>query len=82
MTLAVVNRRQDADVVVALQLDGAQARGTRAYIITGACPDAQNTFANPDAVSTRILNFGVRRSQWGYRFPKHSISWLEFELEA
>ena len=52
MTLAVVNRHKDADLVATLQLDGAQARGTRAYIITGAGPDAQNTFERPDAVTT------------------------------
>ena len=82
VTLAVVNRHKDADLVATLQLDGAQARGTRAYIITGASPDAQNTFENPDAVTTRQLNFQGSGSHRDYRFPKHSISWLEFELEA
>jgi alpha-N-arabinofuranosidase len=82
LTLAVVNRHKDADLVAALQLDGAHARGTRAYIITGATPDAQNTFENPDAVATRQLDFEVRGSHWDYRFPRHSISWLEFELES
>jgi alpha-N-arabinofuranosidase len=82
LTLAVVNRHKDADFVAALQLDGVHARGTQAHIITGAGPDAQNTFENPDAVATRQLDFEVRGSHWAYRFPKHSISWLEFELES
>jgi alpha-N-arabinofuranosidase len=81
LTLAVVNRHKDADLVANLQLDGAHARGKRAYLITGATPDSQNTFENPDAVATRELNFEVRGSHCEYRFPKHSISWLEFELE-
>src|SRR6266851_9027027 len=82
VTLAVVNLHKDADLVANIQLDGARARGTRAYIITGAGPDAQNTFGNPDAVTTRQLIFEVRGQHWEYRFPKHSISWLEFELES
>jgi len=82
VTLAVVNRHKDADLVANIQLDGVQARGTRAYIITGASPDAQNTFESPDAVSTRQLNFEVRGNQWDYRFPKHSISWLEFDVDS
>lgn len=81
LTLAVVNRHRDADLVANLQLDGVHARGTRAYLITGASPDSQNTFENPNAVTTRQLNFEVRGGHWEYRFPKHSISWLEFELE-
>lgn len=81
VTLAVVNRHKDADLVATIQTDGAPVRGRRAYLITGADPDAQNTFENPDAVATRQLIFEVRGSQCDFRFPKHSISWLEFELE-
>jgi hypothetical protein len=48
--------------------------------LTGAGPDAQNTFENPDAVTTRRLNFEVRGSRWttvspGIQFRVWNSTW-------
>jgi alpha-L-arabinofuranosidase len=83
MTLAVVNRRKEGDVVGTVDLAGVRAKpGGRAFLITGSDPDAQNTFENPRAVSTQEVKFSASGSRWEYRFPRHSISWLEFEVEG
>jgi alpha-N-arabinofuranosidase len=83
VTLAVVNRRKEGDVVGMIDLAGVRAKpGGRAFLITGADPDAQNTFENPRAVSRQEIRFGASGSRWEYRFPRHSISWLEFEVEG
>lgn len=83
VTLAVVNRRKEGDVVGSIDLAGVRAKpGGRAFIITGASPDAQNTFENPRAVTTQEVKFAGTGNRWEYRFPRHSISWLEFEVEG
>jgi len=83
VTLAVVNRRKEGDVVGTIELSGVRAKlGGRAFVITGAHPDVQNTFENPRAVSTQELKFTDAGGHWEYRFPRHSISWLEFEVEG
>jgi alpha-N-arabinofuranosidase len=83
VTLAVVNRRKEGDVVGTIDLLGVRAKpGGRAFLITGSDPDVQNTFENPRAVSTQEVRFGTSGNRWEYRFPRHSISWLEFEVEA
>ena len=83
--LGVVNRRKEGDVVGSVELAGARVKpGGRAFVITGASPDTQNTFENPRAVITQEVKFdGARPSADGfdYRFPRHSVSWLEFEVE-
>ncbi len=82
VALAVVNRRKEGDVVGTVEMVGARASpGGRAYLITGPDPDTQNTFDNPRAVSTQEVKFVAAGSRWEYRFPRHSIAWLEFELE-
>jgi len=82
VTLAVVNRRKEGDVVGIIDLAGVRSKpGGRAFIITGASPDAQNTFENPRAVTTQEVKFTGSGNRWEYRFPRHSISWLEFEVE-
>jgi alpha-N-arabinofuranosidase len=83
VTLAVVNRRKEGDVVGTIDLAGVRAKpGGRAFLITGSDPDAQNTFENPRAVSTQEVKFSAAGSRWEHRFPRHSISWLEFEVEG
>ena len=83
VTLAVVNRRKEGDVVGSIDLAGVRAKpGGRAFIITGANPDAQNTFENPRAVTAQEVKFSDAGNRWEYRFPRHSISWLEFEVEG
>jgi alpha-N-arabinofuranosidase len=83
LALAVVNRRKEGDVVGTVDLAGVRAKpGGRAFLITGSDPDAQNTFENPRAVSTQEVKFSASGSRWEYRFPRHSISWLEFEVDG
>jgi len=82
VTLAVVNRRKEGDLLGSFELGGWKARpGGRAFQITGDNPDATNTFANPHAVTTQEVTLGVSGSRFQYQFPRHSISWLEFEVE-
>ncbi len=82
VTLAVVNRRKEGDVVGTIQLLGTRAKpGGRAWIISGAHPEAANTFEDPRAVTTREVPFAASGAGWEYRFPRHSITWLEFDLE-
>ena len=82
VTLAVVNRRKEGDLLGNLELDGWKARpGGRAFQITGESPEATNTFADPHAVATQEVKLEVSGNRFQYQFPRHSISWLEFEVE-
>ena len=79
--LAVVNRRKEGDLLGGIELAGLRARpGGRAFQITGTSPEATNTFANPHAVGTQEVKLEVSGSRFEYQFPRHSISWLEFEV--
>jgi alpha-N-arabinofuranosidase len=79
--LAVVNRRKEGDVTGSVELAGRRAKpGGRAFQITGASPEATNTFANPHAVITQEVKLEASGSRFEYQFPRHSISWLEFEV--
>jgi alpha-L-arabinofuranosidase len=70
-------------VVGTVELVGARAKpGGRAYLITGPSPEAQNTFENPRAVATQEVKFAAAGDRWEYRLPRHSVSWLKFELEG
>ena len=83
VALAVVNRRQEGDVVATVELAGVRAKpGGRAFLITGTGPEAENTFENPRAVATQEARLDASGGSFEYRFPRHSISWLEFEVEA
>ncbi len=83
VTLAVVNRRKEGDVVGTIELDGVRARsGGKAFQITGPNPDAANTWDNPKVVTTQEVKFMATGGKWDYRFPKHSVTWLEFDVEA
>lgn len=83
ITLAVVNLRKEGDIVGAIHLAGVRARpGGRAYQITGPSPDTQNTFENPHAVATQEAKFDGAGDRFEYRFPRHSITFLEFGIEA
>jgi len=82
VTLAVVNRRRDGDVVGTVNLAGARAKpGGRVFVITGPDPEAENTFENPRTVATQESPLDASGSSFEYRFPRHSVSWLEFETE-
>jgi len=83
VTLAVVNRRQEGDVIATVELAGTRAKsGGRAYLITGPNPEAQNTFENPHVVTTQEAKLAASGNRWEYRFPRHAVSWLEFEVES
>jgi len=83
VTCAVVNRRTEGDVVADIALEGVRARpGGRAFLISGPSPDALNTFASPRTVTTQEVKFSASGGRFEYRFPRHSISWLEFEVET
>jgi alpha-N-arabinofuranosidase len=80
VTLAVVNRRKEGDVTASVELAGARVKpGACAFQITGSSPEATNTFANPQAVVTQEVKLEASGSRFDYQFPRHSISWLEFE---
>jgi alpha-N-arabinofuranosidase len=81
VTLAVVNRRKEGDVTGSIELEGwsAQPAG-RAFQVTGASPETMNTFANPQAVVRREVKLQVSGSRFSYSFPRHSLSWLEFDI--
>ncbi len=79
--LAVVNRRKEGDVVGSVELAGLRAKpGGKAFQISGANPEAMNTFTNPRAVVTQEVKFEASGSRFRYQFPPHSISWLEIEV--
>ena len=83
VTLAVVNRRKEGDVIGAVELAGGRAKpGGRVFVITGRDPDAENSFENPRAVSIQEVKLNAAGDHWEYRFPRHSVSWLEFDLET
>jgi alpha-N-arabinofuranosidase len=83
LTLAVVNRRKEGDVLGSIELAGGRAKpGGRTFLISGPNPEAQNSFANPHVVSTQEAKLDAAGNRFDYRFPRHSISWLEFELEV
>jgi alpha-L-arabinofuranosidase len=64
-----------------VELAGWRARpGGRAFQITGTSPEATNTFANPHSVNTREVKLEASGSRFQYQFPRHSITWLEFEV--
>ena len=79
--LAVVNRRKEGDVMGSVELAGWRARPEgRAFQITGPSAEATNTFANPQSVMTREVKLEASGSRFQYQFPRHSITWLEFEV--
>jgi alpha-N-arabinofuranosidase len=79
--LAAVNRRKEGDIIGSVELAGLRAKpGGRAFQITGTNPEAMNTFADPHAVVTREVKLEASGSRFEYQFPRHSISWLEFDV--
>ena len=76
----MVNRHQDADVIGEIQTGGLGTTVQGGFIITGASPDLQNSFAGPEAVKIQEINLKSTDTFPEHRFPKHSISWLEFKL--
>ena len=82
VTLSVVNRRKEGDIVGSIEMAGWHAKpGGRAFQITGATPETRNTFTDPHAVATQETKLEGSGSRLKYRFPRHSISWLELEAE-
>ena len=66
---------------VTIQNAGLRAKpGGQAFQITATSPEAMNTFENPHAVATREVKLEASGNRFEYRFPRHSVSWLEFEV--
>jgi len=97
ITLAVVNRDRERTVAAAVRLaDGRIAPGAVAYEVTGASPEASNSFETPQAVGVRerrIVPQDGRQegrasgTQTGgdeivYEFPAHSVAVLRFSTAA
>jgi alpha-N-arabinofuranosidase len=79
--LAVVNRRKEGDALATIQFEGLPAKGPgRAFLMTAPNLDAQNTLDHPHTVSIREAHFTGSGDRWQYRFPRHSITWLEFSV--
>ena len=83
VTLAVVNRRREGAVAGTIELAGVRARpGGRAFVITAASPDIENTFESPTNITTKETALNASGGRWESRFSPHSLTWLEFEVEA
>lgn len=83
VTVSVVNRRKDGEVLGTVELVGVRFGSTgRAISISGTGPESCNTFENPMSVTARESTFNVAGNAFQYRFPKHSISWPGVELAA
>jgi alpha-L-arabinofuranosidase len=83
LSLPAVNRRKEGDVTGIVELVAARVKpGGRAFCISGANPEVQNTFEDPHAVSTQEVRFSGMGNRFEYQFPRHSVSWLEFEAEV
>jgi alpha-N-arabinofuranosidase len=82
ISVSVVNRHRDTDVIGTIELKGMDLSGDRGFLVTGADPDVQNTFEKPDSVRIQEFNFKTSPASVEYRFPKHSVSWLVFQLKS
>jgi alpha-L-arabinofuranosidase len=82
LRLSVVNRHQDSDVNAGIELAGFRAQpGGRGFVINGPSVEAQNTFENPHVVTTQEVKFSASGTSFDYRFPAHSITWLEMATQ-
>jgi alpha-N-arabinofuranosidase len=81
LTLSVVNRDPNRAVRTRVRLIDAKAAGVMiVHEVTGAGPDAVNTFARPDAVSVRYAKRDVDGAQVDIAFGPHSFTVLEVPL--
>ena len=81
LTLSVVNRDPSRTVRTRIRLIDAKAAGVMiVHEVTGAGPDAVNTFTRPDAVSVRYAKRDVDGAQVDIAFGPHSFTVLEVPL--
>jgi alpha-N-arabinofuranosidase len=83
VAVAAVNRHKESDVIGTVVLAGVRAKpGGRVFAINGLDLEGENTFANPRNVVTQEQQLPLSGDRWEYRFPPHSLTWMEFEVEA
>ena len=81
LTLSVVNRDPSRTVRTRIRMIDAKAAGVMiVHEVTGAGPDAVNTFTRPDAVSVRYAKRDVDGAQVDIAFGPHSFTVLEVPL--
>jgi alpha-N-arabinofuranosidase len=81
LTLSVVNRDPRRAIRTRVRLIDAKAAGVMiVHEVTGASPDAVNTFARPDAVSVRYAKRDVDGGHVDIAFGPHSFTVLEVPL--
>ena len=79
VTLAVVNRDRDRDIVATVDLGGAALTGEIAVAeVNGPDVAAVNSFENPRAVDVREHRRALEGGRFEHRFPAHSVSVLRF----
>jgi alpha-N-arabinofuranosidase len=81
LTLSVVNRDPRRAIRTRIRLIDAKAAGVMiVHEVTGASPDAVNTFAHPDAVGVRYAKRDVDGGHIDIVFGPHSFAVLEVPL--
>jgi alpha-L-arabinofuranosidase len=75
VTVSVVNRDRDRAVTAQLELArGVFAGGMQTYTIHGSAPEAENSFANPEAVSAQKHVIHASGPSVEYTFAPHSVT--------
>ncbi len=71
----------EGNILRSIELDGRSAKpGGQAFVISGLIPESQSASENPKAAVTQETSFTGSGNRINHRFPKHSITWLEFEI--
>jgi alpha-L-arabinofuranosidase len=81
LTISVVNRDPEQALDTRIRLDGARAAGPLVvHEVTGDHPEASNSAAEPDAVTTVTVERERSGGELDIRFPPHSFTLLEVQL--
>ena len=81
LTVSVVNRDPEQSLDTRIQLDGARAAGPLVvHEVAGDRPEASNSAAEPDAVTTVTVKREMSGGELDIRFPPHSFTLLEVQL--
>jgi alpha-L-arabinofuranosidase len=77
LTVTVVNRAPDRAIPATIQLTDAVAeRGIAVRTVSGAGPDAANSFAHPDTVGVSDQHLELGGATFDYAYPAHSVTVL------
>ncbi|RJP73513.1 MAG: alpha-N-arabinofuranosidase [Candidatus Abyssobacteria bacterium SURF_17] len=78
LSLAVINRHKDEPIETEIHLGDFQPKRTAlVYEINGSRVDVQNSFSEPDNVTTTEKRFEKAAGAFKYQFPAHSITLLK-----